>query len=51
MAKKWLKGVSDTLIDMEFNDDLKLRVATRLIDKSVVTWWNNLKLCTPTLVT
>ena len=32
------------MIDMKLDDELKLRVATRLIDKSVATWWNNLKL-------
>ena len=36
---------------MEHDDDLKLRVATRLIDKSAATWWDNLKLCTITPVT
>ena len=36
--------MSDTLIDMELDDDLKLRVATRLINKSATTWWDNLKL-------
>ena len=44
MKKNWLKRVFDTLTDMELNDDLKLRVATRLIYKSVTTWWDNLKL-------
>ena len=44
VAKNWLKKVSDTLIDMELNDELKLGVATRLIDKSDATWWDNLKL-------
>ena len=44
VARNWLKNVSDTLIDMELNDELKLRVATRLIDKSTTTWWDNLKL-------
>ena len=29
---------------MEFDDELKLRVAIRLIDKSAATWWDNLKL-------
>ena len=42
--KNWLKRVSNTLTDMELNDELKLRVATRLIDKSAITWWDNLKL-------
>ena len=44
VARNWLKRVSDTLNDMELDDDLKLKVATRLIDKSTVTWWDNLKL-------
>ena len=35
-VKNWLKGVSNTLIDMELDDELKLRVATRLLDKNVV---------------
>ena len=52
LAKNWLKRISDTLTDMEFDDDdLKLRVATRLINKSVATWWNNLKLRAVTPVT
>ena len=38
IAKNWLKRVFDTLTDMELNDDLKLRVVTRLIDKSFATW-------------
>ena len=29
---------------MELNDKLKLRVATRVIDKSATTWLDNLKL-------
>ena len=44
MAKNQLKRISDTLIDMELDDDLKQRVTTRLIDKSAATWWDNLKL-------
>ena len=44
IAKNWLKKVSNTLIDMELDDALKLRMATRLIDKSAATWWDNLKL-------
>ena len=28
---------------MELNDRLKLKVATRLMDKSAATWWDNLK--------
>ena len=37
VARNWLKRVFDTLNDMELEDDLKLKVATRLIDKSAVT--------------
>ena len=51
MARKWLKRVFDTLNDMELDDDLKLRVATRLIDKNAATWWDNLKLQAITPVT
>ena len=36
---------------MKLDDDLKLRVATRLIDKSATTWWDNLKLRATTPVT
>ena len=51
VARNWLKRVSDTLTDMELEDDLKLRVATRLIDESVATLWDNLKLRSNTQVT
>ena len=51
LAKNWLKRVSDTLTDMELDDELKLRVTTRLINKSAVTWWDNLKLLAITPVT
>ena len=44
VTKNWLKKVSNTLIDMELDDELKLSVATRLIDKSDATWCDNLKL-------
>ena len=44
IAKNWLKRVTDTLIDMELDNKLKLRVATRLIDKRAATWLDNLKL-------
>ena len=49
--KNWLNRVFDTLTDMELDDKLKLRVASRLIDKSAVTQWDNLKLLINTLVT
>ena len=37
VARNWLKRVFDTLTDMELDDELKLRTATRLIDKSAAT--------------
>ena len=37
VAKNWLKKVSDTLTNMELNDELKLKVAIRLIDKNAAT--------------
>ena len=36
---------------MKLEDDLKLRVTTRLIEKCVATWWDNLKLQSNTPVT
>ena len=51
VARNWLKKVFDTLTDMELDENLKLRVATRLIDKSATTWWDNLKLRATTPVT
>ena len=36
---------------MKLDDELKLRVATRLMDKSVAIWWDNLKLRSTVLVT
>ena len=50
-VKNQLKRVLDTLINVELDDELKLRVATRLIDKSTATWWDNLKLKSTTPVT
>ena len=44
VARNWLKRVFDTLADMELDDDLKLIVATKLIDKIAAIWWDNLKL-------
>ena len=37
LEKNWLNRVSNILTDMELDDDLKLRVVTRLIDKSAAT--------------
>ena len=50
-TKNQLKKVLDTLTDMELDDGLKLRVATKLIDKSAVTWQDNLKLISTASVT
>ena len=36
-AKNQLKKVSDILTDIKLDDELKLRVATRLMDMSAVT--------------
>ena len=38
LEKNWLISVSNTLANMELNDDLKLKVVTRLIDKSAATF-------------
>ena len=51
MAKNWLKKITDTMINIEFEDSLKLKVATRLMDKSAATWWENLKLRTSIPIT
>ena len=37
VAKNWLKKIFDTLVDMDLDDNLKLRVATRLMNKSSAT--------------
>ena len=51
VAKNWIKKVSDTMVDMELEDTLKLRVATRLLDQSATIWWENLKLRTSVPIT
>ena len=38
VVRNWLKRVSETLIDMKLENDLKLRVAPILMDKSATTW-------------
>ena len=37
MAKNWMKKITDTMIDMELEDNLKLKVATRLMEESAAT--------------
>ena len=44
VARNSLKKVFDTLTNMEVEDNLKLRVVTKLTDRSTTTWWDNLKL-------
>ena len=39
------------MVDMKLENSFKLKVATRLMDKSAATWWDNLKLCTSILIT
>ena len=46
VAKNWIKKISDTMVNMELDDTLKLKVATRLLDQSATTWWENFKLRT-----
>ena len=51
VAKNWLKRITDTLTDMELDESLKLKVTTRLMDKSAATWCDNFKLRTSTHIT
>ena len=51
VAKNWMKKIIDTMIDMELEDSLKLKVVTRLMDQSAAIWWKNLKLCTSIPIT
>ena len=50
IAKNWLKKICDTLTNIELDDSLKLKMATRLMDRSAATWWDNLKLRTSTSI-
>ena len=51
VAKNWMKKITNTMVDMELKDKLRLNVATRLMDKSAATWWENLKLRTTVPIT
>lgn len=42
-AKEWLKRVLTTFEDMGIEDDLKLKVAVRLLQSRASTWWETLK--------
>ena len=46
VAKNWMEKITNIMIDMELEDNLKLKVATRLMDKIATTWWENLILRT-----
>ena len=46
MTKNWMNKITDTMVDMELEDNLKMKMAKRLMDKSAATWWKNLKLRT-----
>ncbi|WRX11508.1 Reverse transcriptase domain - like 10 [Theobroma cacao] len=43
VAKDWINQVSETLSDMRLDDDMKLMVATRLLENRARTWWNSVK--------
>ncbi|WRX10634.1 Retrotransposon gag domain - like 10 [Theobroma cacao] len=46
-AKDWVIQVSETLTDMGLDDEMKLKVATRLFEKKARTWWNSVKSRSP----
>ncbi|WRX21068.1 Retrotransposon gag domain - like 10 [Theobroma cacao] len=48
VAKDWINQVSETFSDMRLDDDIKLMVATRLLEKRARTWWNSVKSCSIT---
>ncbi|XP_017985245.1 PREDICTED: caskin-1-like [Theobroma cacao] len=43
VAKDWINQVSETFFDIRLDDDLKLMVTTRLLEKRARTWWNSVK--------
>ncbi|WRX29421.1 Reverse transcriptase/retrotransposon-derived protein [Theobroma cacao] len=51
VAKNLINQVSKTLSDIRLDDDMKLIVATRLLEKRACTWWNSVKSCSTTLPT
>ncbi|WRX25693.1 Retrotransposon gag domain - like 10 [Theobroma cacao] len=50
-AKDWIISVSETLADMGLDDEMKLKVATRLFEKRARTWWSSVKSRSPTSLT
>ncbi|EOY19843.1 Gag protease polyprotein [Theobroma cacao] len=51
IAKDWINQVSKTLSNMRLEDDMKLMVATQLLEKRARTWWNSVKSRTTTPLT
>ncbi|XP_039143934.1 uncharacterized protein LOC120281061 [Dioscorea cayenensis subsp. rotundata] len=43
VAKEWLKQVIATFDDMVLEEELRLKVATRLLDSRARVWWESLK--------
>ena len=37
VAKNWMKQITDTMVEIELEDNFKLKVATTLMDKSAAT--------------
>lgn len=50
-AKEWLKRVIATFDDMVLNDELRLKVATRLLEGRARVLWDNLKSRSRTVLT
>ncbi|EOY01006.1 Gag protease polyprotein [Theobroma cacao] len=42
-ATDWITQVTETFVDMKLDDDMKLMVATRLLEKRARTWWSSVK--------
>ena len=51
VAKQWQKKVVAIFDDMSLVDDLKLKVAIRLLGKRASVWWENLRSRAPTQLT
>ncbi|WRX11506.1 Reverse transcriptase [Theobroma cacao] len=46
-ARDWVIQVSETLANMGLDDEMKLKVATRLFEKRARTWWSSVKSRSP----
>ena len=51
IAREWLERVKDTFRDMRLDDESKMLVVVRLLEKGAKTWWENLKRSIPTPIT